>query len=504
VNSLKAIHRAVFPAMELVLGMGIAQIIATAQVHVSNGRLFAQMTAVAEAGFLPVPNPHVLPRLLELETAFWGGLFFTLSVGSGLSLLGVAAAMLWRRFTSIRGVTTAALAIVLAGAAVTLNLRGFEPWATLYFVAVPLPVFWMAARWRLPRETPADRSRLGLRFLPLALLALGWSTQYDPGLFIDLRDHLLMSNAAGEAVRSFYYRYTLYPAEVFKTLDQRMIKTIAIPPATPGGCRGDWARELIRLDYLPVGAVTEADLRLGLEGDQGDRLAFFHRGKAVWESACDRFLADPRRALSDISARTDRFAFFRAVAFYGVLLAFPCALYVLLFALLRLLCGIAAAERRADAATAAACLLAGFAILIGFHLSRDAPPPPEAIGAGLASDRWQTRVAALKGLREGGFDIRAFPGYAAMLASPYPQERYWLAQALAASPQPEASADLIRLLDDPQINVRTMALEALARRRDSRAVQPILRFLKGADEWYDQLYAYQALKALRWDQTRLH
>ena len=112
-NSLKAIHRAVFPAMELVLGMGIAQIIATAQVHVSNGRLFAQMTAVAEAGFLPVPNPHVLPRLLELETAFWGGLFFTLSVGSGLSLLGVAAAMLWRRFTSIRGVTTAALAIVL-------------------------------------------------------------------------------------------------------------------------------------------------------------------------------------------------------------------------------------------------------------------------------------------------------------------------------------------------------------------------------------------------------
>ena len=59
-NSLKAIHRAVFPAMELVLGMSIAQIIATVQVHVSNGRLFAQMTAVAEAGFLPVPNPNIM------------------------------------------------------------------------------------------------------------------------------------------------------------------------------------------------------------------------------------------------------------------------------------------------------------------------------------------------------------------------------------------------------------------------------------------------------------
>jgi hypothetical protein len=48
-----------------------------------------------------------------------------------------------------------------------------------------------------------------------------------------------------------------------------------------------------------------------------------------------------------------------------------------------------------------------------------------------------------------------------------------------------------------------MALQALAQRRDARAVQPILNLLKTSDEWYDQLYAYQALKALRWDQNRL-
>jgi len=54
-----------------------------------------------------------------------------------------------------------------------------------------------------------------------------------------------------------------------------------------------------------------------------------------------RFLADPLRALAEISTRTDA-GVFRAFTFYGVLLAFPMALYCLLFAGLRLLAGIVA------------------------------------------------------------------------------------------------------------------------------------------------------------------
>lgn len=500
-SALQRIHGAVFPAGELVLGMGIAQIVATAQVYFSNQRLFAQMAAVADAGFLPVPNQNVLPRLLDLEPAFCGGLLFTLSVGAGLSLLSAAAARLWRRCTSGRRVLAAALAAVLAAAVAGLNLHGFDAWATLYFVAVPPAVFWMAGRPRLAPPAPEDRWRGGRRLLPLALLALGWSTQYDRGLFVDLRDHLLLSNPLGAGISSFYYRYTLYPAEAFKTFDQRLIKTLAARPA--GALAGQPAlrRELIRLDYLPVGDAPAADVTVGIEAD---RLTFRHGGKTVWADASERFLADPRRAAADISARTDRFAFFRGVAFYGVLLAFPAALYVLLFALVRLSCGLAGGGRRADAAAAAACLLIGLAVLALFHFSREDPPAPEAVAAALASDRWQRRVAGIKEVHERRWNIGAFPGYAAMRDSPCPQERYWLARALAVSPDPRAFDDLVRLLEDPQINVRTMALDALAQRRDPRAVPPILRFLKASDEWYDQLYAYRALKALRWDQSRVN
>lgn len=502
-NPLNAIHRAVFPAMELVIGMGVAQTIATAQVYFSNHRLFAQMTAVVGAGFLPVPNLNVLPRLLDLETAFCGGLLFTLSVGAELSLLSAAAAALWRRFTeSLRSSTTMAAAAVLAVSVVCLNVHGFDVWVTLYLIAIPPAVFWLSGMSPVVRHPPPGLRWAALRFLPLAVLALGWFTQYDHSLFIDLRDHLLLSNTAGQRINSFYYRYTLYPAEVFKTFDQRLIKTVAVPSADPGSRWPAVRRELIRLDYLPVGAAPETDIGLRFEGD---RLAILHRGSVIWENTIDRFLADPRRAASEISAGADRFELFRRVTYFGVLLAFPISLYVLLFGLLRLAAGLVMGPRRAEAAAAAACLLIGLAVLAGFHHSRENAPPPGAIDAALASDRWQERVAGLKAIRERNGDVTASPAYARMLSSPYPQERYWLARALGASPNPAAFVDLVGLLDDPQINVRTMAIEALAQRRNPRAVNPILKFLKTSDDWYDQLYAYQALRTnLRWDQTRLH
>jgi HEAT repeat protein len=88
-----------------------------------------------------------------------------------------------------------------------------------------------------------------------------------------------------------------------------------------------------------------------------------------------------------------------------------------------------------------------------------------------------------------------------MLRSPYPQERYWLAWALATSPSPAASADVALLLDDPHINVRTQALEALAQRRDRGAGREILKRLQTSQDWYFQLYAYRALRTLGWNQT---
>jgi hypothetical protein len=493
---LRDIHRATFPAAELLIGMGLAQIIATLQVYASNHRLFNRMAAVAAAGFLPVPSPDVIPSLLSLGTAMAGGLLFTLSVGAGLAFLGTAAAWWWD-IGAPRGRFAAAVPVGLQAALLLLmNSRGFDPWVSLYFIIIPPPVFWMTGHLLSGSDRPMHRRFWVWRGLPLALLALGWATQYDRSLFIDLRDHLLMSNPAGQSVSSFYYRYTLYPAEVFKPLDQRLIRTVAWSEADPPP--PDVRRELIRNDYLPVAAAGDADLDLAMEGE---RMLFTRRGMIVQDTTTTRFLADPRRALAEISIQTDGCSFFRTFTFYGVLLAFPMALYCLLFAGLRMLTGIVAGDRRADVLCAAACLAIGLGILASFHSSRQAPPRPDDLSAALGSDSWQTRMAALREIRDRQLDVCAHPAYAVMLRSPHTQERYWLSRALAVSQNPAASAGLALLLDDPHINVRTQAVEAIAQRRDRGVVREILRRLQTSQDWYFQLYAYRALRALGWNQT---
>ena len=476
--------------------MGLAQIIATLHVYASNRRLFNQMAAVAAAGFLPVPNQVVMPGLLRPETAFWGGLLFTLSVGAGLAFLSVAAAGLWPGRASRPRWAAALPAGLQAALLLLMNSRGFDPWVSLYVIIIPPAVFWVTRRSLARREGPPDRWFVLWRVLPIALLALGWSTQYDRSLFIDLRDHLLMSNAAGQSVSSFYYRYTLYPAEVFKPLDQRLIRTVAWPDVDPPP--PDVRQALIRNDYLPVAAADDADLGLRMETE---RILFTRKGQAVLDTTTTRFLADPRRALAEISAQTDRWPFFRTFTFYGVLLAFPVVLYCLLFAGMRMLTGIITGDRRADVLCAAACLTIGLGTLAFFQSSRPPPPRPEELSSALDSASWQARVAALRETRDRQLDVCAHPAYANMLRSPHPQERYWLAQSLATSPSPAASAGLALLLDDPHINVRTQAVEAIAQRRDRGAVREILKRLQTSPDWYFQLYAYRALRALGWNQT---
>ena len=64
-----------------------------------------------------------------------------------------------------------------------------------------------------------------MHFLAVSLLGLLWSTQMNGDLYINIRDNLLLSNAPGIHVNDFYYQYTLYPAEVFRNLNQKLIKT---------------------------------------------------------------------------------------------------------------------------------------------------------------------------------------------------------------------------------------------------------------------------------------
>ncbi len=477
--------------------MGIAQLLATLQVYLSNLRLLSEMAAVAAAGFQPVPNHQVLPLLPSIGTAFGGGLFFTLTAGAALALLAAAAGALAAGGSIRRGPALAAAAILWAALLLHLNGDGFNLWASLYAVLIPPPVFALAWSGLLRRRSDG-RMLLFTRVLPVGILALGWFTQYDAHLFADVRDHVLMSNSAGERVSSFYYRYTLFPAEAFKSRAQRQLNPVRIAPGGDEGRRLAVAQTLIRNDWLPV--ASAAELTIAIEAAE-DRLVFRENGGVRVESSLAGFLADPLGVLTGVSQTSDHWAPFRAFTFYSVLLAFPVALYFVVFGLLRLAAGLVWAPGHADAAAAVLCLVLGLGVLAWFAAGREPPPPPSELAAAVSSGSWQRQAAALRAAREAGTDLCALPGWPALAAAAHPQVRYWFARALAVSRCPEASELLDRLMHDPHLNVRTMALESLAARNETDAVDRIRTFLNASHDWYEQLYAYRALRALGWTQT---
>jgi HEAT repeat protein len=147
------------------------------------------------------------------------------------------------------------------------------------------------------------------------------------------------------------------------------------------------------------------------------------------------------------------------------------------------------------------CLIVGSAVLIYFQSYRSANINFNNISHALESESWQTRLAALKAIQREKLEIADYRSYPQLLQSPIPQERYWLVRALAFSRRSETYADLLAFVDDENINVRCMAFYSLGLRRNPRAIKVLKARMRTSNSWYDQMYAYKALRSLGWKQN---
>ncbi len=454
---------------------------------------------VSEAGYLALPNQHILARLQAFGPAFYGGLFFTLSVGAGISLFSFAAAWVWDRFFSRHVIPLIVLLFLWVGSLGAVNWNGGSLLVTAYFLVIPITVFCFSLSWMPPRtgRRPWRRGIAGL--VPLALLACLWVPQMGNFFFIDLRDHLLLSNSLGTKITDFYYKYTLYPAEVFKSLDQKILKTCSLDPVRKKSLKRLLERKLLDYDYLNTGGERGIDLKIT---EAGRELILENRGRVILKTTVNDFLANQANILKRFSSETDKYALFRKFTFLSILIGLPVTLYIFLYSLLlSLLCLIF--DRRISSVTASiSCLLAGILLLMPVYPDYTGKTDKEDLHRVLASGCWQERVAALKTIRKERIDASDFAPYHRMLSSPYIPERYWLAKALGVSRRHETYKDLSGLLDDPSPVVVSMAFFALGQRGDRKAVPEILKRIETSYHWYPQWYAYKALKALGWKQTR--
>jgi Ca2+/Na+ antiporter len=480
-------------------GLCITQILATWQVYLSNNNLFHTVRAIEQAGYLTIPNALVAPTLRTFAHAFFGGCFFTLSIGAGLSIFSVLLAWVWDRILGRNRLWLLSIVFLWLTPMVAMNSQGFSPMVTAYFLVVPFVVFMATLRW-IPSETTDIRWRNRLiPFVPIALLTLIWTAYADQFLFLDIRDFLLLSNPVGQKVDRFYYRYTLYPAQVFKTLQQKTLKTCRLPNLDDKAQAKGLENTFIKNDYLPVATDGPVDLEAVVSKN---RLELRHAGGTVIQTELRTFFSRPQHVLNDFSSKTDRYGPFRQATIVFLVIGFPVLLYVTVFALILFVTGFLVPPSRSFLLAAGICFVIGLGLLAPLVLGRFKTVPPDQVSEALNASSWKQRVSGLRTLVDNKQEIGRFDVYRQMLTSPHLPERYWLAKALGVSRQPETFHALVTLLDDSHPNVISMAFHALRQRGNKRIVSQILKRIATSDHWYNQWYAYRTLRALGWSQVK--
>ena len=483
------------PTRSIWAGLLVAQAVATLQVRQSNLALFAKMEAVRQAGFLSVPNQFVFPSLKALTSAFWGGLFFTFSIGAALTL-GTMTAVWLSPFAGSRRRLQRYLPIILwALLLIWINLSGFDLYVDLYFVLIPTVMF-LCNRRRI--KTDRQWRNMVVHVLPVIFLALMWFTQFDRHLFVDIRDRLLLSNPIGQRINHFYYHYTLYAAEVFKSPSQKLIKTSFIDISPKSSEHQLLEHILSRFDWLPVESGVPVDLIIR---QNHQKLELMDAGRVVLTTTIGEMRRKPEIILQQFAQKNDRYNRFRRMTFYGLLYGFPILLYIGAHGVFRRLWDLLPNVHRSVGLASASCLLIGVVIWAFFQHGRVDIAGVEHIAEALSSGRWQVQVAALKRCREEGIDVYRMDVYPTLKKSKHIPVRYWLVDALVVSRLPQVDDELTDFLDDPSLNVSSRACAVLGQRGDPKVIEKLLQLVYVSKEWYLQLYSYNALKALGWNQT---
>jgi hypothetical protein len=489
-----------YPFASLLVGLALAQILATVHVYLSNAVLYDSLMAIKDAGYLSIPNSHVVGQLREAAPAFFGGLFFTFSIGAGISFLSLALAWIWDRIFYRKIFLLYVFLLLWLGCLTALNLHGFKLFASLYFLLIPPVVFMTAIKIMSYHNKKSSNPKEVIHIAPVFVLALLLAWQIDSRMFTDFRDIYLLSNSVGSKINKFYYKYTLYPAEVFKSFNQKMLKTSKIE-SDPGTETRKLKNILLNYDYIPIQRNINADLKVV---STDDSLVFKSHDRHVLQISAEKFFRAPHGTIEEFEQKSDTWAFFRYVTMLSLLSGFPLAVYVIAHGIISISFGLFFNSKTSSLIASAVCFVLCLGFLLSFQLNRAHHISETNISETLNSGRWQDRVAALKLIDENGLEIKQFQAYPELLKSACIAERYWFVRTLADSRSPETYRDLLGFLNDTHPNVVSMALYGLGERGNKEAIGAIMQVIKTSDDWYNQWYAYRALRALGWRQTKLN
>jgi len=274
----------------LIAGVLSAQILFSVLVYFSNSFLHQNLSAIKNSGYIVVPNELVMPTLQHIVPAICGGLFFSLTTGAGLSFITLFLFWVWRRYSGQYWVLTCLFLAAVFFFAAQFDYHFAETLVctlTVGSVIISALIFLPGK----PEHNYPFITALSAHIAVIILIVLIWVPVTNKDVFISIRDNLLLSNPIGRTINNFYYNYTLYPAETFKSLNQKLLKTCHI--AINDKILYEQVKQrLISEDYLPVNEKFNADLSVVIKET---RLVFLQNEKAIHQCLSSEFLSGPKK-----------------------------------------------------------------------------------------------------------------------------------------------------------------------------------------------------------------
>ena len=489
------------PPVALLAGMAVCHIIAAFWILASNKELHAILQALNSQGYLVVPNKIVQPLLLEFRIAFFSAVFYTFTLGVGLSLAFMAVGMLC---AGARRNWAGLLIFFLFWVYFIVFNADWTCWRQVaFFIFIPpLPALIMQRRIHLLKQQPSRGWAPQFFFvLPVVVLGLLWGFQSSKDPFVDLRDAILLNNKPGLAVNDFYYDYTLYAARTFKPLNKRPVRTVHLAGNPESRKTRVLRNKLLAVYYFVADDKNVADVVISYGDGKDDPfiLEGWH-GEKITDLTYQDFLESPQKHLKALSGLCDYQDNFRSTVYASLMLGLPMGIYTFLFSIMAGIASRWLGRKKGAALTSLIWMIIGLALYAQLaYLARggeEARPPREL----LESSSPKERLAGLRNFAHSGLNIREHPLYEALLHSSKVAERYWLAKALAHNQDRGSLRDLLALLEDPSPNVRCQAIWALGGRPWDRPEGYIEDVVRNSDHYYVQIYAYNALRRLGWKQ----
>ena len=492
-------RKCLYMAGVLLSGIMTAQMIATLQVYLSNSSLYEKLIILREAGYLTVPNLMVMRDLKAFGPAFLGGLFFSLTVGAGLSVISFVLAWSWDRVLARDNVTRILFILLWLALVVFFNLECFSPLNSAYFIFVPAVVVLATLTWMPDRDEQKGWTGVWIHLVPFFLLFLLWGGLVDRNLYTNFRDNVLLSNPVGARINQFYYKYTLYPAEVIKGFEQKLLKSCRMEAFENKHMARSLQKALLRYNYLVVEGSKPVDLEVI---QHEDAFIFRNHGKEVLRTPIKTFFSNPGESLSEFSRRCDCNRLFRNIIFLSLLIGQSIFVYILVRTVFCSIACLFFEYRISSVAASYLCLFVGILLLLPLFPGDEKALAEKEPARIIESGNTRERIAVLKLMIDRKMDIGSYPDYRKILQSSSVPERCLFARAMGVSRKPETYQDLLTLLDDPIPNVAYVAYQALGQRRDRKGIKEILSRMETSDHWYKQVYAYKALRTLGWNQKR--